>query len=446
MSERPFDNLGMEAPMGGGFRPQPQRELFKRYGVLVSLSAGARVFGFVAVVLMARGLGVEVFGELTFAQAIVGYGVTFMAFGLGIYGIRAAVRQPAELGTLASSIIGIRLVLGALAYSILIAVSLLPTFRPMAGLIALFGLTLFTSAIYVDWVALAQQRTDVIGISGLATQLLFLGQVFVALRLGLGKHAVPVALVTSELVVGLGLLLWLHRRVGSLRPPLDLAGCRGIVRRAAPIAGSQMLRAVALSSDLVLLGLLVTMDQVGAYGAAYKIFIMGFTFVSLYVSVVLPHLVHHGTASVEQLSTEVGSLLWKALALAVPAALLGIALAPRLMGAVFGSEFATASTPMRLLILAVVASLIAAHYRPAVLALGEHKIDLRNVASASLVHVSSKLLLIPLLGLTGAALGTLLGEAVFAGTSWLTIRRLVTDAQRGKATLGSSDGGDADPE
>ena len=410
--------------------PLPQRELLQRYTWLVLLSAAARGLGFAAVILVARGFGVEIFGELGFAHATVGYALTFAVFGLGIYGVREAVRHPESIGAVTSTVIAIRLVLGAVAFLALALLTLLPAFRPVAGLVLLYALTLFTSAISVFWVAQSQQRTDVLGLAAVATQALYIGQVYLALTLDLGKHAVPIALATSELVVALGLLVWMRRRVAPLARPLAPAACGRILRRTAPLAGSQMLRAVALGSDMVLLGLLVPMDRVGTYGAAYKLFVLGFTLVGLYVTVVLPHLVHHGTVSVRRMAREVGSLLRKLLLLAIPLAALGVAVAPWVMRSLFGEEFADATTPMRLLVLATLASLFGGHYRPAVLAMGEHRRDLANGAVSAGVHVAAKLVLIPFFGLTGAALGTLLGEVSFALASRVSLRRLEADEAR----------------
>ena len=405
--------------------PLPQGELLKRFSVLVLLSAGARALGLAAVILMARGLGVELFGEVGFAQAVIGYGATFATFGLAIYGVRQAVRDPNSIGTVAGTIMVIRIALACIAYVAFLALSLLPAFRPVAGLIALFGLTLFARAISVFWIAQAKQRTDVIGLSSLIRQLLFLGGIYFAFQQGFGKYAVPMALVTAELVVGLGAIAWVRARVCRIELHLDMAVCRRVIKQAAPVAGSQMLRALAIGSDLVLLGLLVTMNQVGVYAAAFKIFMLGFTLVGLYILVVLPHLVHHGSVSVRQLSSEVGSLLWKLMALAVPLAVVGAASAPWMIELAFGAEYAGATTPMRLLILATLALLVAGHYRPAILALGEHRRDLGNVGASSAVHLGLKLLLIPFFGLAGAAAGTLIGEVTLALTSWLTLRRLV---------------------
>ena len=210
--------------------PLPQGELLKRFGVLVLLSAGARALGLAAVIVIARGLGVELFGEIGFAQATIGYGATFAVFGLGIYGVRQAVRDPDSIGTVAGTVMVIRLALAGIAYVALLALTLLPAFRSVASLIALFGLVLFTRAISVFWIAQAKQRTDVIGISSLIRQLLFLGGVYFAFRQGFGKHAVPIALVTAELVVGIGAIAWVRARVSHFAPPLDMAAYRRVVK------------------------------------------------------------------------------------------------------------------------------------------------------------------------------------------------------------------------
>ena len=430
-----------EDPSNAPGAPLPQRVLFWRYSRLVALSIGARAIGFAAVVVMARGLGVEMFGEVNYAKAVAGYGLTITIFGLGIYGVRALIHQPEAKGRITSTIIVIRLALGSVAFIGLALISLLPPFRPVALLIILYGATLFTAAISVTWVAQAEQRTDVIGLSNIISQLLFTGQVFLALHLGFGKHAIPVALVLSELAVNIGLIAWMYRHVAPLERPFDFAVCRRFVAESAPIAGAQMLRVLSLSSDLILLGILVSMQDVGAYGAAYRMRVLGVSVVSLYMTVVLPHLTLHGRDSVRRLSEEVVSLLWKMLALALPAAILAMVLSPWILATIFGTEFLSGTMSMRLLIIATLATLVGSHYRPAVLGLGKNRSDLRNVAVGTVAHVGSKLALIPLIGMAGAALGTLVGETVYALASWWTLRRLLVADAAGPADRDNIEGG-----
>ena len=78
----------------------------------------------------------------------------------------------------------------------------------------------------------------------------------------------------------------------------------------------------------------------------------------------------------------------------------------------FGVEFAGAASSLRLLSLALLVNISLRHYRQVLLARGLQRMDLRNSVVGGLVHVGAKVVLIPAMGIVGAAAGTLLGEAV----------------------------------
>jgi O-antigen/teichoic acid export membrane protein len=84
----------------------------------------------------------------------------------------------------------------------------------------------------------------------------------------------------------------------------------------------------------------------------------------------------------------------------------------------FGGSFEEAATALQILILAFPLHLTAGHFRTAFVALGRQRLDLRLVALAAIVHVAAKLLLIPWLGSTGAAWGTVAGEAALLVLAW----------------------------
>ncbi len=110
--------------------------------------------------------------------------------------------------------------------------------------------------------------------------------------------------------------------------------------------------------------------------------------------------------------------------LALPATALGIGLAAWLLPWLFDPSFAAASSALRLLLLALLATTISGHARQALLALGEQRVDLMNVGISSFAHVALKLLLIPALGLGGAALGTFAGEVLLMGLSGFGLLRV----------------------
>ncbi len=81
-----------------------------------------------------------------------------------------------------------------------------------------------------------------------------------------------------------------------------------------------------------------------------------------------------------------------------------------LINLLFGVDYAEAAHVLRILSLAIVANIIARHYRQVLLVKKMQHTDLKLSTISAVVHLLSKLLLIPLFGIIGCALGTLVGE------------------------------------
>ena len=88
-------------------------------------------------------------------------------------------------------------------------------------------------------------------VAGLLQPVLFLGCWWSTRLLLPGLLSVPAAAIGSELVLAAGLFVWERRCVGPLKRPSASVRIRELLRGAAPIGASQLLRVVALGSDLV---------------------------------------------------------------------------------------------------------------------------------------------------------------------------------------------------
>jgi O-antigen/teichoic acid export membrane protein len=75
---------------------------------------------------------------------------------------------------------------------------------------------------------------------------------------------------------------------------------------------------------------------------------------------------------------------------------------------------------LQILVLALPLHLASGHFRIALVASGHQRRDLGLVTAGAMVHVASKLLLIPFFGNSGAAWGTFAGEAVLMLMAWRT--------------------------
>src|SRR2546425_794458 len=80
----------------------------------------------------------------------------------------------------------------------------------------------------------------------------------------------PAAQVFAEGAVAAGLFIWVLGNAGRPTVSLPWRYWASILSQAAPIGGAKVMRTVALGSDLVLLGFLVSREELGWYAAAYK--------------------------------------------------------------------------------------------------------------------------------------------------------------------------------
>ena len=385
----------------------------------------AKVCGFAAMLLVAHHYGDRGFGALVFAQHVTAYGLIAARCGLDLYAVKKAAREPEWIPSATTSVVVLRLVLGLLAYGLLLAATVVvPSLAEVRGLVAVFGLTFFSGALTLHWVAQAVQRTHVYGLSLFGIQALFLGLLALAVTRGMELVWVPLLLVAAEAAVALALWVWLVR---SLRPPRRPAGVRSLLRllaRAFPIGGAQLLRAVAIGSDVVLVGLLLPWNEVGWYGGAYKLFTLWPSLVWGYVVVLYPHLSREAGKGGAALRREVRASLARVLVVSLPVLGLAAVWADDLLALVYGSPFAAASSALRVLLLTMAIYLVHGHFRYALIAAGEQGRDLVNVGASSAAHVVAKLALIPLLGMVGVALGTFVGESLLLVLSWRSFSRL----------------------
>lgn len=403
--------------------PIRHNPLLFRYVLLAGADICAKALGFSVSVVVIRFFGPSGFGEVNFATTIVTYALMFGTLGLDVYSVRRLARSPQSLGSLLGTTVVLRLLLGATAYLALLALAaLMPALRDVFGTVCLFGLTLFTTALSLTWVAEGLQKTHVLALANLGIQLLWLVFVAAALAWGAGLWAVPLAQVLGEGVVAVGLYAWVTKRFG--RPRFLLPGQRwtDILRQSAPIGGGRVMRAIALGSDLLLLGFLVSRTELGWYAGAFKLFLVSTSLGALYFVVLFPRMARAAAEPVSTLAQELHASIGRVLLAAAPfAAVLALFAAP-LLQTLFGPSFTAAAPSFQVLLVALLVNLTGNHFRNALVAQGRQRLDFGVTAAASAVHVVSKALLIPVLGILGSALGTLVGEITLMVLGWRATR------------------------
>lgn len=187
-----------------------------------------------------------------------------------------------------------------------------------------------------------------------------------------------------------------------------------MARAAAPIAGSQMVRSLALGSDLVILALLVDREALGHYSASYRFFMVLLSLGTAYFVILLPRISERARSAGDEMAVEHRRSLWRLIPAAAAGALVLGLIAEPLLTLLFDPSFVAAAPALRLLAAAFVANLVGRHYRQILLARHRQDLDFRWTVVAVGVHLGAKWLFGITWGITGAAAGTLLGELVLA--------------------------------
>ena len=374
----------------------------------------SRGLAFLGTLLIVRAFADEAFGQLGVATTVVAYALQASTCGLDVFAVRHGARHPDQIGATASSVMAMRSSLGLVAYMLLLAVcAVLPALRSILPLVALFGLTIFTGALTLTWVPQALQQTRALAAANLSIGALYFVGVLVLTRTGGPLWSVPVAQVAAEAAVAVGLYRWLRGRGERLVAPWPLAEWGRVLRESAPIGASWLLRTVALGSDLVLLRLLLVGDaQIGWYNGASRLFALMMGLSAVYFTIHFPRLAQRAAESPTAFRSEALGSLARVLPLALVGAAGVAVLAPWGLGLLFSPSFAGAAMALRILGVAALVNVANNHFRYMLLATNRQQLDLRNTAVATVAHVAFKLILIPVAGIEGAALGTLGGELV----------------------------------
>jgi O-antigen/teichoic acid export membrane protein len=376
--------------------------------VAANLASGA--FGFASASVVAWQWGPAGLGATALAASLITYATTITTCGTEIYAVRTGAAGRHHLGELASSVIFIRLCLAVLVFAGIVGLTFsVPAFYDIRILVWLYGLSVFTIAFDISWVPQAIHRTNAFAVATISTQGLAFLFLIGSLVFASDVRAVPMARIAAEACVAAGFLYWMQRHVAPIAAAMPARRLWQFLQASAPIGGTQLLRGLALGSDLILLGLFVEAESLGIYAAAFKIFQLLLGLTAAYFIILLPRIAERSHDNVAMAGE-----LRRSFKEALPAAIIGLSLmaatAGPLLRLLFGVKFAGASTSLRVLSIALLANISLRHYRQVLLARGLQSLDLRNSVIGGLVHVAAKIVLIPAMGIAGAAVGTLVGE------------------------------------
>jgi O-antigen/teichoic acid export membrane protein len=401
-------------------RPVP---LVRNYALLTAGEFASKLLGFAAFTWMGRTLGPERYGAVEFTLAAMIFFTLPVDLGLGDYGAREVARERQSAASLVMEIGGLRLLLALGSFLLLLLfTAALNKSADVKALLVLYGISLFGIPALLQWFFQAHDQMHFVALASLARHSVFAGLVIVLV--GAGAPLVRIGWIECVSVAAAALVCLL-----LLRPRFRLPG-RGAARRlwrhlreAAPIGLSQLAWAFQWYFATVLLGLLTPDRSLGWFGAAHRILMALHTFVWLYFFNLLPSMSRSASLPRRHLR----ELLDRSMPIAAwgstLVALLVSLLARPIITTAYGAAYAGSADVLAVLAWMLPVSMISGHYRYTLLACDRQRALFVLVAVSAAVAIAFCLVLIPMFGAVGAAVGLLLGNVANLALVYVHVRR-----------------------
>jgi O-antigen/teichoic acid export membrane protein len=374
--------------------------------------------GLIVGVWIARYLGPEQFGLLSFATAFVGL---FGAIaGLGLQGIvvRDIVRDPSRkeetLGTAAM----LQFVGGLIAYGLILGTIfwLRPDDTLAKVLVAILGsMMLFkASELVVYWFESQVLSKYTVWVQNSS----FL--VFASIKVGLLLNNAPLiafawAMMAEALMVALllGVILGLRGpRLHHLR--ITLKRAKRLLKDSWPLLLSGIAVSIYMKIDQIMLGQMVGDEALGIYSAAVRISEVWYFIPMMIVASVFPAILEAKKRSEEQYYRRLQRLydlmVWLSIGVALPMTFLSTPVVVLL----FGEAYAASGTVLAIHIWASVFVFLGVASSKWFLAENRQLLSLQRTLLGAIANVGLNLWLIPFYGAVGAALATVMSYAIAA--------------------------------
>ncbi|MEO5902449.1 MAG: glycosyltransferase [Gemmatimonadaceae bacterium] len=399
-----------------------------RFLPLASGEVGARAVAFFATAYLARRLGAGGFGEVSFAGAVVAQFGIALATGIGEIGSREVARDPSAMRRIAAAGASARLVGALIAMvAVIVLAFALPLDSGMRNVTALSSLFLVPLALNTGWVYKGLGQTRKVGISLLLSESTTLVLLLVLVHHESHVLRVPAIQALGDLAAAFFLAAPLLK--GRWKLPK-----RDAIARMSRASGmntiSRSLRTIIVSFDVVLLGLMVSSVQVGLYSAAYRIVFFVMAIMSAAHVAFFPEMARAGNDVRLQ-----GAVLSRTLALSLtavtPFVVGGILIAPALMSLVFGVTYSNGAVALQLLLLSVLIIGIHGAARNFFLIMQRTGLEASIMAVGVIANIALNLMLIPRLGITGAAVATVAAEGIILILTIVALARIGIRIQLG---------------
>ncbi len=366
--------------------------------------------GFVVNAYVARILNVEGFGLINYSLAFLTYLLLFSNMGLTTLGVREVAKDK-ENRKIIGEIIGTKLFLTLILYIVFLPLLLVIPGNPLAKrIILLYLITGIPNVFYLEFVFQAREEMEYIGISRIIQYLSYLTLVFALLKSKEQIVAVPISYLVAYLTATLFLLLLFLKKYQNIYVSLRLIDSYRILLKALPIGFATIIYQAVMNFPVICLGILHGDEQVGLFSACFKIILLLLIVERIFYYLFFPIFSKQTTQGRDKV--EKSFILFSQLSLIVTIliSIVGIAFAERIVLLIYGQDFASGASILRVLLLYFIVAPLNTIWGYGLVALSQEKKFFKIIIITAILNLTLIIILGYLFKGIGVALAMFISE------------------------------------
>jgi len=395
-----------------------QHTVFKNFSYLLINHILSQFLMFSAYSILARRISVEAVGVFGYAQVYYNYFLIMLNLGLPLYAIKKypILTTESSKNELINLFITIRLFLFLLLITPYWVVAHFVAKNDITlKIILLLSFGLFVMVFNLEWYFRAIQKMYFIAIGNVSKSLFFLVGVIFLVKRDESLPLLAYIFVTAFLCMVI-IYLFFSKVFRKIKFIFKIGEMLPVIKESVILGVSIILIQVYYSFGTFSIGFFRNTIEVGYYTNVYKLLMFFLAIVSLYLKAVFPHMASISTDT-EKLKKFIVTLTRFAFLTSFVVTILIFFVAEKIVVLAFSQKYLPAVGPFRILIL--IFWIIASR------TLIENSLIINNQSSKYLItvligastNIVLNLLLVPLYGVYGAAVATLVSEIVFTLTA-----------------------------
>lgn len=395
------------------------------------LSSGeivSRLLRAAIIIYAARVLGVEGFGIFSYVLGLAGLLTIFSDLGMAPVVVREGAKDPQLRARYFSTALGLSFLLAAVSSAIIIfgtpLVTKFPVSQALIILIALVFIFDLFRGLTGSAIFRASEKMEGEAAVNFFTQLVLVTVGFLVI----GKFRTPESVALSYALGsagGLLLALYLTRHyIRSFISRFDKALIKPLLSASIPMSLAAILGAVMINTDTVLLGWLTTASDVGLFAAAQKPILLLYIIPSFVAAAIFPPLARFAKNNPDnfRLLTEKG--LAAVLLLGFPLVAGLLLTTKEIVELLYGTAYLPSVNAMKILSLTLLTMFPMSMLVNGIFAYNEQKFLTKIGLVGVAVNAALDLIFIPIWGIAGCALATLLVQFTTSTLIWFKMKKL----------------------